>query len=86
MNPKTASPAGVEPRLALHLLWLRARAPSGRGRASQVSKRILHAMKDPTLHRLAHNVTIVRMVLAVGWIAMVALLSLLAMILDGKYF
>jgi hypothetical protein len=43
-------------------------------------------MKDPTLHRLAHNVTIVRVVLAVGWIAMVALLSLLAMILDGNYF
>ena len=43
-------------------------------------------MKTPTLHRLAHNIAIVRVTLAVGWIAMVALLSLLALILDGHFF
>jgi hypothetical protein len=43
-------------------------------------------MKLPTLHRLAHNVTFVRVTLVVAWISMVAMLSLLALILDGMNF
>ncbi len=43
-------------------------------------------MKHPTLRHLTHNVVFVRVTLAVGWIAMVALLSLLALVLDGRIF
>ncbi len=43
-------------------------------------------MKHPTLRRLAHNVTFVRVTLVVAWISMVAMLSLLALILDGMIF
>ena len=35
------------------------------------------------LGRLAHNVTFVRVTLVVAWIAMVAVLAILGLILDG---
>ena len=44
-------------------------------------------MKNATLSRLAHNIIVVRSIVAVGWLSMVgAFLSLLALILDGHYF
>jgi hypothetical protein len=41
-------------------------------------------MKDPTLRRLAQNVYFVRVTIVVGWIAMMALLSLLGLIVGGR--
>lgn len=41
---------------------------------------------EPTLRRLALNTTIVRVTLVVAWLAMVALLSLFAVFLDGIFF
>ena len=43
-------------------------------------------MKHPTLRRLAHNVTFVRVTLVVAWISTVAMLSLIALILDSMIF
>jgi hypothetical protein len=43
-------------------------------------------MNHPTLRRLAHNATFVRVTLVVAWISMVALLSMLALILDHVIF
>ena len=43
-------------------------------------------MENATLRRLAHNIIVVRLTVAVGWLSMVAFLSLLALILDGHYF
>ena len=40
-------------------------------------------MRHPTLRRLAHNAVFVRVTLVVAWISMVAMLSMLALILDG---
>jgi hypothetical protein len=56
------------------------------GRACTFAIRTVQAMKHPSLRHLSHNVVFVRVTLAVGWIAMVALLSLLALVLDGRIF
>jgi hypothetical protein len=40
-------------------------------------------MKDATLRRLAHNIIVVRVTVAVGWLSMVAVLAILGLILDG---
>ena len=42
--------------------------------------------KHPTLRRLAHSATFVRMTVVVAWTSMVAMLSLLALILDRMIF
>jgi hypothetical protein len=42
-------------------------------------------MMQPTLRRLALNTTIVRVTLVFAWLAMVALLSLLAVFLDRLF-
>jgi hypothetical protein len=39
-----------------------------------------------TLRRLAHSVTFVRVTVVVGWISMVAIVALLARLLDGSMF
>ncbi len=39
-----------------------------------------------TLRRLAHSITFVRVTVVVGWISMVAIVALLALILDGSMF
>jgi hypothetical protein len=72
--------------LAPHLLQLHVQALSERAHACTISIRTLQAMKHPTLRRLAHNVTFVRVTLVVAWISMVALLSSLALILDGMIY
>ena len=43
-------------------------------------------MNHPTLRRLTQNVMFVRVTLVVAWISMVALLSVLALILDHVIF
>ena len=42
--------------------------------------------EHPTLRRLAHSVTFVRVTVVVAWISTVAMLSLLALILDRMIF
>ena len=64
--------------LASHLLWLL----SGH-------RSFMHSnpTKHPTLLRLAHNVTFVRVTVVVAWISsMAAMLSMLALILAGMRF
>ena len=43
------------------------------------------AMKNATLRHLAHNVIVVRVTVAVGWLSTVGLLLLLALFLSGRY-
>ena len=74
------------PMAGITLLQVQVRTLSERGRACAISKRILQAMKNATLRHLAHNIIVVRVTVAVGWLSMVALLSLFALILDGHYF
>lgn len=69
--------------VALQLLVLHARVLTERGRACNISNRTLQAMNKHALGRLARNVTIVRLTLVVGWLAMVAVLAVFAVILDG---
>jgi hypothetical protein len=40
-------------------------------------------MKHPTLRRLGHSATFVRVTVVIAWISMVAMLSMFARILDG---
>jgi hypothetical protein len=54
---------------------------------------VLHDFKSyptndehPTLRRLAHSVTFVRVTIVVAWISMVTMLSLFALILDRVIF
>ena len=41
--------------------------------------------EHPTLRRLAHSVTFVRVMVVVGWISMVAIVALLALTLGGSF-
>lgn len=68
--------------LALPLLRTRLQAAVRRGRACRPANRTVQTMTKPPPGRLMRSVTVVRLTLVVGWLAMVALLSGLAVILD----